>query len=162
MIRTAAIAVALALGTLSAAHATGRAEVRYVAPEQFTDAGFGAFELERTQHVLTQHFERLARALPDGQVLKVEITDVDLAGEVDAFSPHRLRVMGLLPDAPRLALRYELQQGDQVLARGEDRLSDLSYLDRRAGLRPSEPLPYERRMLADWFGQRFTVAAATR
>ena len=31
------------------------------------------------------HFERLARSLPDGQVLRVDITDVDLAGEVDTL-----------------------------------------------------------------------------
>lgn len=142
----------------SAAQATGRAEVRYVAPDRFTDAGFGAVERERTQSLLTRQIEKLATRLPDGQVLKVEFTDVDLAGEFDWLSPHRLRVMGQLPDAPRLALRFELTKDGQVVARGEEQLRDMSYLVRRSGLKSSDPLPYESRMLSEWFSARFASA----
>ena len=134
----------LAAGLLAAgaAQATGHAEVRYVAPENFTDAGFGAIERERTQNLLTRRIEQLASRLPDGQVLKVEVIDVDLAGEIDWMSPHRLRVMGQLPDAPRLSLRFELTQGGQVVARGEERITDLSYLMRRSGLPRNDCLLY--------------------
>lgn len=151
-------AIALATASLlaaGAAQATGRAEVHYIAPDRFTDAGFGAAERERTQSLLTHQIERLAARLPDGQVLKVEFTDVDLAGEVDWLSPHRLRVMGQLPDAPRLALRFELTKDGQVVARGEEQLRDLAYLVRRSGLKANEPLPYESRMLSEWFSSRF-------
>lgn len=166
MIRTLLAAASLSLLSLAAlgtAHAAGRLEVRYVEPEKFTDAGFGAVERERTQGLLTQRLERLARALPEGQLLRVEFTDVDLAGEVDTLSFHRVRVMGQLPDAPRLSLRYELRQGDTVLARGEERLSDVAYMSRsrlRAG--SDEPLVYEGRLLDDWFGQRIAKTAAVR
>ena len=146
---------ALGLLGVAPAEAVGRAEVRYIDPTTFTDAGFGSLERERTQRQLTQHIDRLAQRLPSGQVLRVDITDVDLAGEVDAFSFHRVRVMGEVPDAPRLSLRFELLDGTQVLARGEEQLSDMSYLARRSGLRPSEPLPYESRMLKAWFSERF-------
>ncbi len=146
-----------------AAQAVGRAEVRYVAPEKYADAGFGALERERTQQALTAHFNRLARHLPDGQVLRVDITDVDLAGEVDSFSMHRLRVMGQLPDAPRLGLRFELRQGEQLLAQGEDQLTDLMYLERRLNRRDDGPLVYEGRLLDQWFDTRIkTVASAVR
>lgn len=150
----------LAAGVLTtgAAQATGRAEVHYVAPEQFTDAGFGSVERERTQNLLTRQIEQLARRLPDGQVLKVEVTDVDLAGEIDWMSPHRLRVMGQLPDAPRLTLRFELTKDGRMVAQGEERLSDLAYLMRRSGLRSDLALPYESRMLAEWFDTRFASA----
>lgn len=149
------VLVAASLLAAGTAQATGRAEVHYIAPDRFTDAGFGAVERERTQGLLTRQIERLAARLPDGQVLKVEFTDVDLAGEVDWLSPHRLRVMGQLPDAPRLALRFELTRDGQVVARGEEQLRDLSYLARRSGLKASEPLPYESRMLTEWFSARF-------
>jgi hypothetical protein len=149
------VLVATGLLAAGAAQATGRAEVHYVAPDRFTDAGFGAVERERTQGLLTRQIERLASRLPDGQVLKVEITDVDLAGEVDSLGPHRLRVMGQLPDAPRLSLRFELTKDGQVVARGEEQLRDLSYLVRRSGLKAGEPLPYESRMLSEWFSTRF-------
>lgn len=152
----------LALLATAPAQATGRAEVNYIAPETFTDAGFGAMERERTQRLLTQRFDSLAQRLPDGLVLRVAITDVDLAGEMDDFSFHRVRIMGQLPDAPRMSLRFELLDGSTVLARGDDQLSDLSYLARHAGLQRDQPLPYESRMLESWFGERFApqIAAA--
>ncbi|WP_158289009.1 DUF3016 domain-containing protein [Rubrivivax albus] len=140
------------------AHATGAAEVHYAQPERFTDAGFGSVERERTQARLTAEIERLASRLPDGQRLSVTFTDVDLAGEIDHFSPHGLRVMGLLPDAPRLSLRFELTQGGEVVARGEEQLRDLSYLVRRSGLDHRAALPYESRLLTEWFEQRFAAA----
>jgi hypothetical protein len=157
--RTSSIAAAAGLVAAVLAstgvQAAGVAEVRYLQPERYTDAGFGSVERARTQALLTRQFERLAQRLPDGQRLQVTVTDVDLAGEVDAFSPHRLRVMGQLPDAPRLALRFELSQGGQLVARGEEELSDLGYLLRRSGLDRRDALPYENRMLAEWFEQRF-------
>lgn len=165
MNRLPLIAAALLSACLfaGAAHAVGRAEVRYVTPEKFADAGFGAIEKERTQQALTAHFNRLARHLPDGQVLRVDITDVDLAGEVDSFSMHRLRVMGQLPDAPRLGLKFELRQGEQLLAQGEDQLTDLMYLERRLNRRDDGPLVYEGRLLNEWFDTRIkTVASAVR
>lgn len=153
---SALLATLLAAG---AAHAAGRADVRYVAPERFTDAGFGNAERERTQQLLTRELERLARRLPDGQLLTVEFTDVDLAGELDWLSPQRLRVMGQLPDAPRLTLRFTLSSSSgQVLSQGEERLVDLAYLDRRAGLRRDHALPYESRLLGEWFETRIASA----
>lgn len=156
-----AIAAVALLGA-AAAQASGRAEVRYVQPERYADAGFGAVEQERTQRVLTAHFDRLAQRLPDGQVLRVDVTDVDLAGEVDTLAFHRVRVLGQLPDAPRLGLKYELRQGEQVLAQGEERLTDLAYLDRSRGLRRDEPLPYEGRLLDRWFSERLAKPAGVR
>lgn len=140
------------------AHAAGVAEVHYAQPERFTDAGFGSVERERTQALLKAQIERLASRLPEGQRLSVTFTDVDLAGEIDHFSPHGLRVLGQLPDAPQLSLRFELTQDGQVVARGEERLRDLAYLVRRGGLDRQAALPYESRLLAEWFEQRFAAA----
>jgi hypothetical protein len=152
LLAAAAAATLLAAGS---AQAVGRAEVSYVQPERFSDAGFGSVERERTLKVLSQHFDRLAKRLPDGQVLKVEVTDVDLAGEVDTLSVHRLRVMGQLPDAPRMNLKFELRQGSQVLAQGEEQLIDLAYSLGSLRMRHhTGPLPYEARMLERWFDER--------
>jgi hypothetical protein len=155
---TALVAAALALlATAGAAQAVGRAEVRYVQPERFSDAGFGAVERERTLEVLSRHFDRLAQRLPDGQVLSIAVTDVDLAGEVDTLALHRIRVMGQLPDAPRMSLKFELRQGSQLLAQGEDQLIDMAYqLGSFRGQRDG-PLVYEARMLERWFDERFAA-----
>lgn len=154
MKRSALVAAALALLAAGSAQAVGRAEVRYVQPERFSDAGFGAVERERTLKVLSHHFDRLAQRLPDGQVLTVDVTDVDLAGEVDTLAVHRVRVMGQLPDAPRMSLKFELRQGSQVLAQGEEQLIDMAYQLGSMRGRRDQPLVYEARMLERWFDER--------
>lgn len=148
------VAAALALLGIGSAQAVGRAEVSFVQPERFSDAGFGTLERERTLKVLSQHFDRLAQRLPDGRVLKVAVTDVDLAGEVDTLALHRIRVMGQLPDAPRMTLKFELLQGGQPLAQGEEQLIDMAYQLGSFRGRRDGPLAYEARMLERWFDER--------
>jgi Protein of unknown function (DUF3016) len=156
----ATVAAMAALLTATSASALGRADVRYVKPEAFVDAGSDIFDRQRTQALLREHFERLARQLPDGQVLQVQVTEVDLAGEIDTVAFHRIRVLGQFPDAPRVILRYELRQGDQVLAQGEDDIFDANYQSGGGYLRGGEALGYERRMLDRWFRDRFPPAAS--
>ncbi len=155
-----ALAALCGLCLVGGAAATGRAEVRYAAPEQFTDAGFGPAELARTQRVLSAHLAKLAERLPDGQVLAVEVRDIDLAGELESVGYDRLRVLGLAPDRPRLALRFELRADGEVLEQGEAVLTDLAYLDRGVGRRQGGPLSHERRLLDQWFAERIAPAGA--
>ena len=157
-IPAALLALALSVSLSAPALASGRAEVRWAEPSHFTDAGFGAREIERTQRVLGAHIERLAERLPDGQVLAVEVRDVDLAGELEMFTADQLRVLGRAPDRPRLDLRFELRAGGEVLRHGEAVLTDLAYLDRGVGLRRGEPLEHERRLLDRWFDEQIISA----
>jgi len=143
-----------------AAQATGRAEVSYAAQDRLTDAGFSVHEVLRTQRLLTAHLERLAQALPDGQVLKIEVRDIDLAGEPDTLVFDRVRVLGRVPDSPRLDLRFELRaDGGDLLRQGDVVLTDMAYLQRGIGVRRSQPLAYERRLLDDWFRHELAPAA---
>lgn len=144
----------LALVASSLAFAGGRAEVRFIEPESFTDAGFGSLERGRHQQILSDHLDRLARGLPDGQVLRIDVLDIDLAGDVRPFWHERVRVTGLGADAPRLELRFTLLDGSHVVSTGEDRLLDLGYRDRLRYRRDDGALPYERRMLDHWFRDR--------
>lgn len=157
----AGLAVAAALGAFAAsALASGRVEVTYAPDPSFADAGDGVVEVERTQRVLAGHLQALAGRLPAGQSLHVQVLDIDLAGELQHFWPQRVRVMGLGVDSPRLHLRYELRRGDAVLAAGEDRLLDPGYLWRGGRLHERGALPYERRMLDDWFEAKLATQAA--
>lgn len=155
----ALLALALSVSLSVPALASGRAEVRWAEPSHYTDAGFGAREIERTQRVLGAHIERLAARLPDGQVLAVEVRDVDLAGRLEMLTADQLRVLGRAPDRPRLDLRFELRAGDEVVRRGEAVLTDLAYLDRGVGMRRGEPLEHERRLLDRWFDEQIAPAA---
>ena len=139
----------------------GTVIVAYDQPERFTDIG-PTRDMEMVQKTLTGQLEALAAAgLPDGQTLRLTITDIDLAGEIPPASRHwhDVRVMGKQLDWPRINLRYSLQAGDRVLAEGSDTLSDMAYLMRSPLGQAHGRLPYEQRLLSDWFNRRFTTPA---
>ena len=140
----------------------GTVEVRYEQPERFSDVG-PRRDADAVQQQLTGIFDALAaRQLPASQVLRIVVTDVDLAGEIPpgAVRLHDVRVMGRHPDWPRITLRYSLQDGGRVLTEGSEVVSDMAYLSRSTQASGSGALPYERRMLADWFDKRFGRAAS--
>lgn len=144
--------LAAALAAVSSpALAVGSAQVTYVQPENFTDAGFGSVERERTLQSLTEHFEALGKRLPDGQTLRVEVLDVDLAGEVWPRGGHEVRVLRGRADWPHMTLRYTVLDGTRTLKAGEARLADMSYLFTTLRSQQHGDLPYEKRMLDSWF-----------
>jgi hypothetical protein len=149
-LKISGLALSLAAAGMPA-QATGSADVRYVQPEKFTDAGFGSFERERTLQSLAQHIEALAKRLPDGQTLRVEVLDVDLAGEVWPRGAHEVRILRGRADWPHMTLRYALLDGTRTVKAGETRLTDMSYLFTTPRVQQHGDLPYEKRMLDNWF-----------
>jgi Protein of unknown function (DUF3016) len=139
----------------------GMVEVQFDQPDRYTDVGSqrDAMAVQATLRAMLQTFG--AERLPAGQTLRVAITDVDLAGEI--APPTRrmqdVRVMGRTPDWPRISLRYTLRDGDRVLAEGSDVVSDMAYLSRSTRQTGQGSLPYEQRMLSDWFDARFVRTA---
>ncbi|MBI5719826.1 MAG: DUF3016 domain-containing protein [Burkholderiales bacterium] len=162
-IRTTLVAAAVAL--LSAAvlvalarpaHAAGTVEVRFVEPERFTDAGRAPFDRDRALESLAAHLRQLGQRLPDGQRLRVDVLDVDLAGEQVLRRGHDLRVLRGGADMPHIHLKWTLEQGGSALKSGEDRLTDLGYMTSRTTPAASVgDLPHEKRLLAQWFRARF-------
>lgn len=138
--------------------ATGALELRFVEPERYTDMGLFGSDAERNRAELAAMFEAFAQCLPAGQRLSLEVLDVDLAGENQPwrYGGEGPRVM-LDRHWPRVELRYVLRGRDQaVLAEGRERVQDVNYLARsRQASFESGSLPYERAMLAAWFGARF-------
>ena len=63
-------------------NAAGQAEVSFVEPQRFTDAQRNPLERERVLQSLATHVGKPATGLPDGQSLRIEILDVDLAGKL--------------------------------------------------------------------------------
>lgn len=149
---------AIALVTLGPmALATGTAQVTFVHPESFADAGRTVLERERTFKTLTDHLQQLASRLPAGQTLRVELLDVDLAGEQRSLRPNDSRVMQGISDWPRLRLRWSLLESGHTVLGGEDELSDMNYLTRgRTRFALDGELPYETRLLDRWFTERFS------
>jgi hypothetical protein len=154
LIAPAAAAALLAL-LAPAAQAAGRIDLSYVKPEQFSDAGRFSSDRERTLKSLSEYFAKLGQRLPDGQTLKVEVLDIDLAGEIrPSRSGQDIRVLRGGADWPRITLRYALQGAAGTLKSGQADLADMSYQDFVHGQSLNYgDLPYEKHMVERWFDQ---------
>jgi len=128
---------------------------------RFVDAGESPREIDLNVKVLTRHLQTLGkRWLPPGQHLSIEIVDLDLAGRVFPSARHQpLRVLNGGADWPRIEIRYVLSSPAGEIARGQDRLSDMTYMVNSYAPTTGEPLGYERRMLTEWFRNRFGATA---
>jgi Protein of unknown function (DUF3016) len=140
------------------AQAAGSVQVNFVKPGQFSDVRDSHMQSERYLELLKDNLT--AAALPylaDGQTLKVEVLDVDLAGEIrHGARPYDVRVLKGGADWPRIQIRYTLEVGGQVQKTGEATVQDMAYLQRVASAPGSQDaLRYERRMLDDWFKNNF-------
>ena len=147
LIRPAVITMlALAASTASAA-----VTVTYVNTEKMTDVP--RFETDRKSMEIDfrEFFEELGKKLPAGQDLKVEILDIDLAGDVFPRVPIRdVRVTKGSYDFPRIHLRYSIEQDGKVLRSGERELADRNYQLSVNSYR-NEMYQYEKQMLSEWF-----------
>jgi hypothetical protein len=139
-------AACLACSTLPS-FAAGQVEVAWIEPDHFADAGRSVIDRERTMSALGDHLKRWARLLPDGQTLKLEVLDLNLAGEIEPYGWHQVRVLRGRADWPQMKLRYTLQNQGNTLKAGDADLADMHY---RLGDRTSE-LAFEKRMLDQWF-----------
>jgi len=143
---------ALALACLApGAGALAAAKVTFVNPEKMTDVPRHESDRESMKAILLDHFNVLAARLPADQELKIEIIDVDPAGDVfPRVSIRDVRVLKGLGDRPAMHLRYSIEQNGKVLRSGESHLSDAAYLmgSNRYG---NDLYGHEKQMLDDWF-----------
>lgn len=142
-----------------AAQAAGTVEVSFKPADQYRDVGRSSIDGQHNLDQLGAHLKSLAPRLADGQVLKVEVLDVDLAGEV---RPMRrgddLRVLRGGADWPAMQLRWTLSAGERTVDSREERIADMSYL-MHSTRGSTDALVYEKRMLDEWFDARFGAAA---
>lgn len=132
------------------------ATVTFVNPDKFIDVPFSLHERETALKQLEAHFVRLAARLPAGQDLKVEVTDLDLAGtEQPGRFGREIRVLKGMADWPRIDFKYSVEAQGKVVKSGSAQVKDMSYLQRANRYPNDEPLRYEKRMLDDWFKSEF-------
>lgn len=154
----------IALGLLSlAAAAQADVQVNFVNPEKFTDIkdNNGFKQMAVLKDIEAYLVEQVGKRLP-GRDVRIDVTDVDLAGEVQPFG-HRmqwLRVMRAVT-SPSIELRYEVREGGKVVQQGQTRLRDMNYQDGFNSFSSSDPLRYEKRMLDRWMKQEFGTTVAS-
>jgi hypothetical protein len=157
------IPISLLFGALSAvaapaALAAGAVEVSFIEPARYSDAGKDLTEARRNEETLDHFLHNLGeRYLGASQMLKIDVLDLDLAGTVrpSPRSGTELRIVRGAADVPRIRLRYSLSEGGTVVKTAEETVTDLNYARHPTDYSQSDPLRYEKRMLADWFKARF-------
>ena len=152
--------IAVAAGLLATGPAAAEVTVAFVHPQGFTDAGLhrpGPVDAQAPALTgIRRILEREGQRLPPGQVLAIEVLDVDLAGYLPPWQAAARPVRVMEPTTwPRIRLRYALTQDGRRLAGGEEVVADLSYQTRSDAVRSSAPLRFEEAMLREWFAGRF-------
>lgn len=153
--------IALGLLTLSAA-AQADVKVNFVQPDKFSDIkDNGGFRDKDVLKDIEAHLvEQAQKALP-GRDVRIDVTDVNLAGEVEPFwrNAQWLRVMRTVT-LPSIEFKYEVREAGQVVRQGEVLLRDMNYQDGFNGYSSGDTLRYEKRMIDRWFQREFNPAVA--
>ncbi len=145
------------------ASAAGIVNVTFADPARYTDAGISQWEKDANLKQIDKTLQDLGtRFLRDGEVLKIEVLDVDLAGNVLPWrrSAEQVRIVRGAADWPRINMRYTLESDGKTVRSGSERVSDLAYLNGLSNIRSPEPLQYEKKMLQDWFRTSFAERPA--
>ena len=149
---------AVLLALTQTAHA--EVDVTFTSPETYVDAGLrregGAQAREIALKTIREQLVTLGeRYLAPNQTLKIEVLDIDLAGEIEWWhGPYDIRYMRDYT-WPKIRLRYTLEEGGQPIRSAEETVSDPSYQMNIIATRSGEVMPYEKEMLARWFRSRF-------
>lgn len=154
--------IALGLLTLATA-AQADVQVNFVNPEKFTDIrdNDGFKKMEVLKDIEAYLVEQAGKRLP-GRDVRIDVTDVDLAGEVEPFGRRMqwTRVMRAVT-LPAMSFHYEVRDGGKVVQQGEAKLRDMNYQDGFNSYSSSDPLRYEKRMLDRWMKQEFGTTVAS-
>ena len=137
--------------------------VSYGDPDRFTDAGDSNNDPRQIMLTLERHLKELGdRYLPPQSNLKIEVLDLDRAGRPRMNLPTEIRIVNGKVDMPCIELNYTLEV-DKVAQSRRERVCDPDFL-RTMDPKYSEhdPLVYEKRMLEQWFRQRFAKATPQR
>lgn len=141
------------------------AKVNFDGVEDYTDfePASGIEERFQKQRMdeLTGYFGELAGQLPEGQVLSINVTDIDLTGRLEPTfgqsASFYIRVVRRV-DFPTMDFSYQLSDANgSVIKEGDVNLKDMSFdFDTMATKHSrNDALYYEKKMLRDWFTSTF-------
>lgn len=155
---TGSLLIVPALATAAFAADAGTVTVSYTTATTYADAGSNPAEGEENLTILAGYLYKLGQSgLPAGQVLKIEVLEIDLAGTVVStrFKGRPTRILVGGADWPQAHLRYTLEEQGRTIASGDEWISDRDYLHGPSQKPDSGSLYYEKRMLGNWFRTRF-------
>lgn len=154
-----ALTVLLSFIMLTPSASAASVEVKWTDPSKYRDVDAGnenrkSFQ-ERTFKNLDEHFAKLAADLTENQKLVIEVTDLDLAGDVNIGGINRMRIIKEIY-FPRINFSYQLINADKsVELSGEISLKDMNFMQGSNLRYRSDSLGYEKKMLDKWFDETF-------
>ncbi|REL28382.1 DUF3016 domain-containing protein [Thalassotalea euphylliae] len=152
------VAILLSVFSLTTANA-GTVSVEWTNPDDYrdirpTNESRKRFK-ERTFKDLEQFVTKLAAELPQGYELKLNVTNLDLAGNVEFGRTQQIRIVRQI-HFPSIEFDYQLIDGNsQAVASEQVSLKDMNFLHHIKSNLLSKSLGYEKRMLKEWFNKTF-------
>ena len=134
-------------------------EVKWSNTEKYSDIDAGEEHRkhfkDRTFKAFEQHFTKMAESLPAQQKLVLDITNLDLAGDVNHGGIKRIRVVKNI-FFPRMEFSYQLLSADNSIVKSaEISLKDMGFLSHSNLRYRNKALGYEKEMFDDWFKKAF-------
>lgn len=148
----------LSIVGMASAHA-GTATIEWTNPDDYRDIRPGNESRKHFRERTFKEFEKfatkLAAKLPEGYELKLNVTNLDLAGNVEFGRTQQIRIIRQI-HFPKIDFDYQLLDANQqVLAAEQVSLKDMNFLHHIKTRAGTESLGYEKRMLSEWFNKAF-------
>ena len=154
----------IALVGISSTAAASTTEVKLLEPKRFRDIDASGLNKTRSIAILQKDLTRLFSEasdglLEEGDILSVEVTDVDLAGYIDYFAGGSRDHIRIIKDSERYRLEFSYQVKDSkgvVKAEGEQKIKDfLSRAPSRLRVSNNQTVGYMEKELKKWMVQEF-------
>jgi hypothetical protein len=136
-------------------------EVTFTDADKYADVKVGPGPVVKQRNMvlreLRTHLEKLGdKTLPARDTLRIEVLDINLAGRDQPWNPTNpdQRLMDEV-NWPSIKLRYALERDGEVVSQAEELVSDKDYLNQSVMGGRSDSLRYEKKMLSEWFRDRF-------
>lgn len=153
--------VVIAVSTLSLSAFAGESKVSWQEPDKFSDIRPGNENKAAFQQRLMSDFDAifadLAKKLPDGYQLEIDVSDLDLAGDVNAGHSMASRDIRIVKDiySPSMSFSYRLKNTkSELISSGQEQLRDMGFMSKTRPTLSNSAFPYEERMLRDWFDKK--------
>ncbi|WP_394193979.1 DUF3016 domain-containing protein [Pseudoalteromonas atlantica] len=110
----------------------------------------GAYH-KRIASSFEKHFNKLAEKLPEGYKFNVEVTELDLAGDVQFGGMNEFRIIKPI-FLPRIEFKYSVtdKNGQTLIENDNVSLKDMGFMDRIKRGRDEE-FYYDKRLITEWF-----------
>ena len=127
-------------------------------PKSYTDIRPAFDGMQYSTEDITSNIEKylttLAEKLPQNYLLKMNVTDIDLAGDTRG---QNIRLV-MQHFSPRLAFSFQLlDENSQVLLETTENIRDSAFMSNQSLKHKNDFLGYEKKLLDDWLKETFST-----